>query len=339
MKKATKNTPNSTLKLNSEVDSLSGNNESDAINVSKDGFVLFPLDVKETFQNSNNQIIQNSATSIADDFILFPLDINKIVTTTNNSAPITNQKTNKPKRQYVTKPNPQPINVNPQPANSPKPSPILVNRPTNKKLRNIFWFVVICLSIYTFKNKKTAESYGHFFTTTIQKFSNKFNNLVPIFINEADFKEFKKGKIMIHSPDLVTFENDVKKNNEFKGDSIILIGTTGRVKNQYYIDVNANYGYFDGNIQYEVYKYSDQKIYIELSDERYENWPNDSWYNVACFNYKRKTIYIQKNSISKEPLIELKYLRNNINDYQNNSIDSLFVLQSDYNKIKEVDRN
>lgn len=332
MKKATKNTPDATLKLNSEVDSLSGNNESNAINVSNDGFVLFPLDVTETFQNSNSQITQNSATSPVDDFILFPLDINKIVTTTNNSAPIINQKPNKPKRQYVTKPNPQP-------ANPPKPSPIPVNRPKNKKIRNILWLIGICLSIYTFKNKKTDESYGHFFNTTIQKFSNKFNNLVPIFINEADFKEFKKGKIMIHSPDLVTFENDVKKNNQFKGDSIILIGKTGREKNQYYIDVNANYGYFDGNIQYEVYKYSDQKIYIELSDDRYENWPKDSWYDVACFNYKRKTIYIQKQSISKEPLIELKYLRNNINDYQNNSIDSLFVLQSDYNKIKEVDRN
>ena len=192
---------------NANQDSNSDNNVGDIINERGDEFVLFPLDVKET-----NPITQNTTTSQDDDFILFPLDVKKTSTNTNNSVPITNQKTNKLKRQYVTKPNPRPI-VNPQPAPGPGPTlpkPIIKN-PKNNKLKNLFWFTLICLSLYTYVKKESNESYNHFFSKTIHKFETTINLLKSNFINEDDFIKFKKnGKDIIINVN--RFPNNLKSN-------------------------------------------------------------------------------------------------------------------------------
>ena len=161
MKKAAKNLTTPTAQKKSKLDPLSNTNESNPIIDGADKFVLFPLDVQET-----KQITQNNATSQDDDFILFPLDINKSVSSSNNSGPIINKV---PKKQFVTKPNPRPI-IKPQPAPGPTTPTPIVTSPKNNKLRNLFWLIVICLSIYTCKNKENDESYSRFFSKTIHKF-------------------------------------------------------------------------------------------------------------------------------------------------------------------------
>ena len=178
MKKSKKKTALNPEK-NSKLCTLSDTSESNSNIDSADEFVLFPLDVQET-----KQIIHNSADSQDDDFILFPLDV-KTTVNTNNPAPITNQKNSKPKRQFATKP--KPININPKPANQPIPSPIPVNRPANKKLSNIFWFVLICLCLYTYNKKDSNESYIHFLSKTRDKIGNTFNFLKSDYSNEDDF--------------------------------------------------------------------------------------------------------------------------------------------------------
>ena len=228
---------------NANQDSNSDNNVGDIINERGDEFVLFPLDVKET-----NPITQNTTTSQDDDFILFPLDVKKTSTNTNNSVPITNQKTNKLKRQYVTKPNPRPI-VNPQPAPGPGPTlpkPIIKN-PKNNKLKNLFWFTLICLSLYTYVKKESNESYNHFFSKTIHKFETTINLLKSNFINEDDFIKFKKNKkIIVTSPvwNFVTqrYESAILDNK--KGDSIIIIELTKR-KDADKIEVKCMLNKFD----------------------------------------------------------------------------------------------
>ena len=211
---------------NTQLDPLSDTNKSNPIIDGVDEFVLFPLDVQET-----NPITQNTTTSQDDDFILFPLDVKKTSTNTNNPAPITNKKNNKPKRQFVTKPNPQPVNVNPQPTPKPTTSKPIVTSPKSNKLRNIFWSLVICLSIYTCNKKESSESYTHFFNKTINKFGTPINLLKSIFITEDDFKKFKKDKkIIVTSPgwNFGTQRLESTYFNHKKGDSIIIIELTKR---------------------------------------------------------------------------------------------------------------
>ena len=309
---------------NSNLNSNSDNNVGDIINERGDEFVLFPLDVQDT-----NTIIQNTTTSQDDEFILFPLDVKKNNTSTNNPASITNQKPNKPKSQFVTKPNSQPANPN-------KPSPVLVNRPTNKKLRNIFWFVLICLSLYTYNTKDSNESYIHFLSKTRDKISNTFNFLKSDFSNEDDFIKFKKGKKIIYCSNLNKYiENDSKIINEVNGDSIIIIEPTGNYKHKYYIDTNSTYGFFDKNIQYEKYVKSDRRIYLAISDGFYESWTSGYWYDVECENFERKTIYITNKEIEKIECIELKILKNKITDFQNNLFLFIYIPKDLYLQIKQ----
>ncbi len=224
MKKTAKNLTTPTAQKKSKLDPLSNTNESNPIIDGADKFVLFPLDIQETIPIIINPITQNTATSEDDDFILFPLDVNK--TSTNVPAPIANQKPNKQKKQFVTNPSPQPL-VNPQPV----PSPIPPYRPTYKKLRNIFWSLVICLSIYTCNKKESSESYTHFFNKTINKFGTPINLLKSIFITEDDFKKFKKDKkIIVTSPgwNFGTQRLESTYFNHKKGDSIIIIELTKR---------------------------------------------------------------------------------------------------------------
>jgi hypothetical protein len=309
---------------NSNLDSNSDNNVGDIINERGDEFVLFPLDVQDT-----NKIIQNTITSQDDEFILFPLDVKKTSTNTNNPAPITNQKPNKPKSQFVTKPNSQPANPN-------KPSPVLVNRPTNKKLRNIFWFVLICLCLYTYNKKDSNESYIHFLSKTRDKIGNTFNYLKLDFSNEEDFIKFKKGKKIIYCTNLNKYiEDDSKIINEVKGDSIIIIEPTGNYKYKYYIDSNSTYGFFDENIQYEKYVKSNRRIYLAISDGFYESWSPGYWYDVECENFEKKTIYITNKEIEKIECIELKILKNKITDFENNLFLFVYIPKDLYVQIKQ----
>ena len=124
---------------------LSNNDESNPNIDSADEFVFFPLDFQET-----NPITQNTTTSQDDEFILFPLDVKKTSTNTNNPATITNQKNNKPKRQFVTKPNPQPVTPV-VPPNPPNPSP-----PILKKTR-LYWAFFFGYGGYTWV--KTEKYY------------------------------------------------------------------------------------------------------------------------------------------------------------------------------------
>ena len=313
---------------NSNLNSNSDNNVGDIINESGDEFVLFHLDVQDT-----NTIIQNTTTSKDEDFILFPLDINKSDTSTNNSGPIL---TKTQKKQFVTKPNSQP-------ANPIKPSPVLVNRPTNKKLRNIFWFVLICLCLYTYNKKDSNESYIHFLSKTRDKIGNTFNYLKLDFSNEEDFIKFKKGKKIIYCTNLNKYiEDDSKIINEVKGDSIIIIEPTGNYKYKYYIDSNSTYGFFDENIQYEKYVKSDRRIYLAISDGFYESWSPGYWYDVECENFEKKTIYITNKEIEKIECIELKILKNKITNFENNLFLFIYIpkdlyLQIKQNKIKSIE--
>jgi len=222
MKKTAKNLTTPTAQKKSKLDPLSNTNESNPIIDGADEFVLFHLDVQDT-----NTIIQNTTTSKDEDFILFPLDINKSVTSTNNSGPIL---TKTQKKQFVTKPNPRPI-VNPQPAPGPKTPKPIVTSPKSNKLRNIFWSLVICLSIYTCNKKESSESYSHFFNKSIHKFDTPINLLKSIFISEDDFIKFKKGKkIIVTSPgwNFGTQRLESTYFNNKKGDSIIIIELTKR---------------------------------------------------------------------------------------------------------------
>ena len=207
-------------KTNSKLDSHSDNNGSNLFN-DADEFVLFPLDVQET-----NSINQYSVISQDDDFILFPLDVKKTSTNTNNPAPITNQKPNKPKRQFVAKPNPKLVNVNPQ---TKSPTAPVVTKPLSKKTK-IIWILIICLGFYTYFKKESSETYGHFFYKTIKNVSiSGYNQFVSFFRNEDDFIEFKKGKKIIVTVPAWNFNEQRVESAYFehtKGDSIIIIEKT-----------------------------------------------------------------------------------------------------------------
>ena len=226
---------------NSNLDSNSDNNVGDIINERGDEFVLFPLDVQET-----NPITQNTTTSQEDDFILFPLDVKKTRTNTNNPASITNQKPNKPKRQFVTKPNPQPVNVNPQ---TKSPTAPVVPKPLSKKTKFI-WILIICLGFYTYFKKESSETYGHFFYKTIKNVSiSGYNQFVSFFRDEDDFIEFKKGKKIIVTVPAWNFNEQRVESAYFehtKGDSIIIIETTNikdldRIKVKYMFNTIEDY--------------------------------------------------------------------------------------------------
>jgi hypothetical protein len=221
MKKTAKNLTTPTAQKKSKLDPLSNTNESNPIIDGADEFVLFHLDVQDT-----NTIIQNTTTSKDEDFILFPLDINKSVTSTNNSGPITNQKPNKPKRQFVAKPNPKLVNVNPQ---TKSPTAPVVTKPLSKKTK-IIWILIICLGFYTYFKKESSETYGHFFYKTIKNVSiSGYNQFVSFFRNEGDFIEFKKGKKIIVTVPAWNFNKQRVESAYFehtKGDSIIIIEKT-----------------------------------------------------------------------------------------------------------------
>jgi len=222
-----------------QLDPVSDTNESNPIIDSTDEFVLFPLDVQET-----NPITQNTTTSQDDDFILFPLDVKKTSTNTNNPAPITNKKNNKPKRQFVTKPRPKPVNVNPQPNTSIAP---VVSKPLSKKTK-IIWILIICLGFYTYFKKESSETYGHFFYKTIKNVSiSGYNQFVSFFRNEDDFIEFKKGKKIIVTEIGWNFDEQRFESAYFehtKGDSIIIIELTKR-RDVDRIEVKYMYNRFD----------------------------------------------------------------------------------------------
>jgi hypothetical protein len=207
-------------KTNSKLDSHSDNNGSNLFN-GADEFVLFPLDVQE-----NNPIIQNTTISQEDDFILFPLDVKKTKTNTNNPAPIINQKPNKPKRQFVTKPNTQPVNVSPHPKTPIAP---VIPKPLSKKTK-IIWILIICMGFYTYFKKQSSETYGHFFYETIKNISiSGYNQFVSFFRDEDDFIEFKKGKKIIVTVPAWNFNEQRVESAYFehtKGDSIIIIEKT-----------------------------------------------------------------------------------------------------------------
>ena len=241
MKKATKNLTTSTAQNKSKLDKLSGTDEINSIIDGADEFVLFPLDVQET-----NPITQNTTTSQDDDFILFPLDIKKTSTNTNNPASITNQKNNKPKRQFVTKPTPKPVNVNPL---TKSPTAPVVTKPLSKKTK-IIWILIICLGFYTYFKKESGETYGHFFYKTIKNISiSGYNQFVSFFRDEDDFIEFKKGKKIIVTVPAWNFNEQRVESAYFehtKGDSIIIIETTNikdldRIKVKYMLNTIEDY--------------------------------------------------------------------------------------------------
>lgn len=240
MEKSNDNSDKPTSKK-TQIETLSDTNESNPIIDGVDEFVLFPLDVQET-----NSITQNTTTSQDNDFILFPLDVKKTSTNTNNPAPITNPKPNKPKRQFVTKPSPQTINVNPKPKS---PTARVVAKPLSKKTK-IIWILIICLGFYTYFKKESSETYGHFFYKTIKNVSiSGYNQFVSFFRNEDDFIEFKKGKKIIVTVPAWNFNEQRVESAYFehtKGDSIIIIETTNikdldRIKVKYMLNTIEDY--------------------------------------------------------------------------------------------------
>ena len=314
------------------IEPLSYSNENSPSIDNIDEFVLFPLDVEETNSKTTSTFSQNSAISQDNDFILFPLDVNK--TNTNNPASITNQKPNKPKKQFVTKPNPQPINVNPQPANPTKPSPIPVNRPTNKKLRNIFWFIVISLSIYAYKYKGTDESYGDFFNKTLQKLNKNFTSVKSIFINEDDFKEFKKDKQIIYSPYFEYIEDDSGEINEVKVDSIIIIEQTGRFRRTYYLPEGKPFKIkiFENEFAKKE-RFATEKMELDIEQSSFENlseYTDKISVLLLDTGFFAQEILVSKNDIRFEDSeeIEVRYMRNRIEDFEKNIISTKYISKS-----------
>ena len=314
---------------------LSDSNENSPIIDSSDEFVLFPLDVQETNTKTTSPITQNSAISQDDDFILFPLDVKKTSTSTNNPVPITNQKPNKPKRQFVTKPNPQPINVNPQPANPIKRSPIPVNRPTNKKLRNIFSFIVIGLSIYTFINKESNESYLHFFSKTRHKIGNTLNNLKSNFINKDDFSEFKIDKKIIYSPYREFIEDESGNINEVKGDSIIIIEPTGKFLRAYYLPKGKPFKLkiSTDESEYSKERLATEKMELDIDQNSFENlseYTDKISVLLLDTGFFSQEILVSKNDIRFEDSeeIEVRYMRNRIEDFEKNIILTKYISKS-----------
>ena len=326
MKKTTKNITDQ----NSKLDPLSDTNESNPNIDGADEFVLFPLDVQET-----NPITQNTTTSQDDDFILFPLDVKKTSTNTNNPAPITNKKTNKTKRQFVTKPNPQPVNVNPQPTLGPTTSKPIVNSPKSNKLRNLFWLIVVCLSIYTYKYKESDESYSHFFNKTINKINTKFKKVKSFFINENDFKEFKKGKQIIYSPYLEYIEDDSGEINEVKGDSIIIIEPTGKFRRAYYLPKGKPFKLKITKDEFtKSERFANEKMELDIDQNSFQIPEAEYLERVSVFLLNSgafsQEILVYKRDIRYEDSndIEVKYMRNRIEDFKKNTILTKFISKS-----------
>jgi hypothetical protein len=313
---------------------LSNNNESNPIIDGADKFVLFPLDVQET-----NPITQNSTTSQEGDFILFPLDVKKTSTNKNNPAPKTNQKPSKPKKQFVTKPNPQPIKGNPNSIQNPIPTPNPVNRTRNKKSRNIFWSIVICLSIYTCNKKESSESYTYFFSKSIDKFCTTVNKLKSNFINEDDFSEFKKGKKIIYSPYKEFLEDESGNINEVKGDSIIVIETTGISESCFYLPKGKLYKIRVNNTEFNESNIASDKIYFKMTANSYKN-SNESRVNVYLDNGKfPEEISVYKNDIRFENIIEVRYMRNRFEDFKTNTILTRYISESLLNPKQDTPMN
>ena len=324
MKKPIDNPDKPTLKK-IQLDPLSDTNKSNPIIESAGEFVLFPLDVQES-----NTITPNSAASQDNDFILFPLDVKKTSTNTNNPDPVTNQKNNKHKRQFVTKPNPQP-------ANPPKPSPIPVNRPTNKKLRNIFWFIVISLSMYTFIKKESNESYLHFFSKTRHKIGNTFNNLKSNYITEDVFIEFKKDKKIIYSPYLEYIEDESGEINEVNGDSIIIIEPTGKTLRAYFLPKGKRYKLKISKYEFtESERLATEKMELDIDQNSFENSSN---YRDRVSVFLNNVTFAQEISVIKSDIrfdhsnIEVRYMRNRIEDFKKNIILTKYISKSLFNNI------
>ena len=330
MKKTTKNIKDQIYTS----DPLSDNNGSKTIIDGADEFVLFPLDVQET-----GTVTQNSTDSQEDDFILFPLDVKKTSTSTNNPASITNKKPNKPKRQFVTKPNPKPVNVNPQPALGPTTPKPIITSPKSNKLRNLFWLIVICLSIYTCKNKENDEGYFHFFNKTIHRLGKKINKVKLIFINENDFKEFKKDKKIIYSPYREFIEDESGDINVVEGDSLILIKPTGVERKNFYIPIGKSYfayktydyrnGSWEGKGEYRE-KYSKYIIYLDIDENSYNQYKGSTRVNVnkSDSGVPIEVYYKDITFDDDETSIEIKYIRNRIEDFKKNTILTKFISKS-----------
>lgn len=319
MKKSTKKTTNSNLKDDSELESHLNKSEINPINQSRDEFILFSLDVQETNNNSFSHQNLNTVNSNTDDFILFQLDINK-----------TSSNTNKPKTQNVTKTNLQSIVVNPQTSTSPIP----INNPNNK-LRNIFFAILIGLSIYTINNKESKEIYGDFLNKTIYKIGNSLNNLKSNFRTENDFVEYKKSKRMIYNPYLEYIEEDSGEINEIKGDSIIIIEPTGKSLRSYFLakgkpfklKISTDEG------EYSKERLATEKMELDIDQNSFESTNNYSGrINVFLLNtgFFSQEISVWKNDVSFENSdnIEVKFMRNRYEDYKKNTILKKYISKS-----------
>jgi hypothetical protein len=345
MKKTTKKRTDQNSTENSKLEPLSDKNESNPIIDGGDEFVLFPLDVQETNTNTTIPITQNSAASPDDDFILFPLDVKKTSTNTNNPATVTNQKPNKPKRQFVTKPNSQTVKGNPNPTPTPNP----VNPPKNKKLKNIFWLIVICLSLYTYNKKDSNESYTHFFSETIHKFGANFNKLKSSFINKDDFSEFKKDKKIIYSPYREFIEDENGEINEVKGDSIIIIEPTGKSLRDYYLPKGKPFKLKISEDEFtESERFATEKMELDIDQNSFEN-SNEYASRVSVF-LLNSGLFSQEISVFKSDIrfedsdkIEVRYMRNRIEDFKMNTVLTKYIskslLEIETNKIIDTENN
>ena len=341
MKKPTKKIIDSSSKNSSKLESFPDNNENSPIINSTDEFVLFPLDVQETNTTETFPITQDTAATQDNDFILFPLDVKKTSTNTNNPAPVINQKPNKPKRQFVTKPNSPPTNGNPNPVSTP----IQVNPPKKKKLRNIFWLIVIGLSLYTYNKKESSESYSHFFDKTIHKFGANLNKLKSNYINKDDFSEFKKDKKIIYSPYREFIEDESGDINEVKGDSIIIIETTGKSLRSYYLPEGKPFKLKISKDEFtKSNRLATEKMELDIDQNSFENSSEYSdRVSVLLLNsgFFSQEISVHKSDIRFEDSdkIEIRYMRNRIEDFKKNTILSKYILKSSINPKQETPLN
>jgi hypothetical protein len=311
------------------IEPLSDSNENSPSIDNLDEFVLFPLDVHET-----NPIIQNTTTSQEDDFILFPLDINKNYTPTTKTSKIIS-KTNKPKRQFVTKQ---------QPIKKPIFTPIPQIRTSNKKLRNLFSIILLCISIYTFINKESNESYSVFFSKTLHKISLYINKINSNFKNENDyFLEYKKTKLMIFNPYSEYIENEVGEINEVKGDSIIIVEVSEKIKKAYFLPKGKLFKFKIGEDEFTKREIlSTENIKLDIDQNSFEGSQTDYFEKVSVLIYNNggfaQEILVNKEDIRSENTneVEVKYMRNNIEDFKKNIILTKYVSKSLLNTKKDL---
>ena len=165
-------------------------------------------------------------------------------------------------------------------------------------------------------------------------------NIIPKYDAEEEFKKFKADKDVIY---LKLSSQKPGTINISLPDSIIVIETTGAEKKNFHLPIGKLYsayeqytysnGSWEGRGEYRE-KYSKDMIYLDIDENSYNQSKgstkvvvNKSGTGVPIEVYYKDIIFDDD-----ETTIEVKYMRNNIQDFKGNIINSTFLTKAEYNK-------